>query len=184
MTEGLRVVHQRGFAGASVRDIVKAAGVPQGSFTNHFQSKEAFALEILDRYFEQTRSRIAATLLNEAMPPLDRLRAYLEADDAAPGGTQNGCLIGNFSIEASAHSEVIRLRLVAIFDEMRAAVAQCLHAAVAAGQLPAATDPLSFADFFLSLMQGATLRAKVERSQAPLRVFKELLFSTMLSHPA
>jgi TetR/AcrR family transcriptional repressor of nem operon len=34
LTEGLRVVHERGFAGASVRDIVEAAKVPQGSFTN------------------------------------------------------------------------------------------------------------------------------------------------------
>src|SRR5450631_533208 len=41
LTEGLRVVHARGFGGASVRDIVEAAGVPQGSFSNHFASKEA-----------------------------------------------------------------------------------------------------------------------------------------------
>ena len=32
LTKGLRVVHERGFAGASVRDIVEAAKVPQGSF--------------------------------------------------------------------------------------------------------------------------------------------------------
>jgi integrase len=32
-----------------VRDVVQAAGVPQGSFTNHFTSKEAFGLEILAR---------------------------------------------------------------------------------------------------------------------------------------
>ena len=44
-------MHERGYAGASVRDIVQAAGVPQGSFTNHFASKEAFGLEILDLYF-------------------------------------------------------------------------------------------------------------------------------------
>jgi TetR/AcrR family transcriptional regulator, transcriptional repressor for nem operon len=34
-----------------VRDICAAAGVPQGSFTNHFRSKEAFAEEVLNRYF-------------------------------------------------------------------------------------------------------------------------------------
>src|SRR6267378_8526978 len=56
LTEGLRVVHERGFAGASVRDIVEAAKVPQGSFTNHFASKEAFCLEILDLYFKDVRS--------------------------------------------------------------------------------------------------------------------------------
>ena len=53
LTEGLRVVLERGFCGASVRDVVQAAGVPHGSFTNHFVSKEAFGLEILlDRLFD------------------------------------------------------------------------------------------------------------------------------------
>jgi TetR/AcrR family transcriptional regulator, transcriptional repressor for nem operon len=32
---------------------------------------------------------------------------------------RNGCLIGDFSAEASAHSEVIRKRLVEIYEEMR-----------------------------------------------------------------
>ena len=43
------VVHERGFAGASVRDILEVAKVPQGSFTNHFASKEAFCLEIAQK---------------------------------------------------------------------------------------------------------------------------------------
>lgn len=46
LTDGLRLVHERGFGASSVRDITQAAGVPQGSFTNHFASKEAFGLEI------------------------------------------------------------------------------------------------------------------------------------------
>jgi TetR/AcrR family transcriptional repressor of nem operon len=43
------VVFERGYCGASARDIVQAAGVPQVSFTNHFRSKEAFSLEVLER---------------------------------------------------------------------------------------------------------------------------------------
>src|SRR5271163_4059812 len=78
LTEGLRVVHERGFEGASVRDIVQAAGVPQGSFTNHFASKEAFCLEVLDRYFNNTRDLIGRTLRNDSIAPLKRLRAYID----------------------------------------------------------------------------------------------------------
>jgi TetR/AcrR family transcriptional repressor of nem operon len=46
---GFKVVLERGYCGASVRDIVHAAGAPQGSFTNHFASKDAFCLELLNR---------------------------------------------------------------------------------------------------------------------------------------
>jgi TetR/AcrR family transcriptional repressor of nem operon len=56
---GLRVVHEQGFSVASVRDIVAAAGVPQGSFTNNFASKETFGLE---PYFADVRTTIDATL--------------------------------------------------------------------------------------------------------------------------
>jgi TetR/AcrR family transcriptional repressor of nem operon len=72
-------VHERGFAGASVRDIVEAANVPQGSFTNHFASKEAFCLEILDLYFEGTHAMIRETLRNESLSPPKRLRAFVDA---------------------------------------------------------------------------------------------------------
>src|ERR1700688_4105296 len=101
LTEGLRVVHEHGFAGASVRDIVHAAGVPQGSFTNHFTSKEAFGLEILDLYFNSSCEMVRTTLRNDALPPLQRLRAYFEQsrEHLAAKGIRNGCLVGNFTAE-------------------------------------------------------------------------------------
>jgi AcrR family transcriptional regulator len=61
LTAGLQVVFEQGYFGASVRDIVQAAGVPQGSFTNHFRSKEAFCLEVLERYFSLVRENIEKT---------------------------------------------------------------------------------------------------------------------------
>ncbi len=183
LTEGLRVVHQRGFAGASVRDIVQAAGVPQGSFTNHFTSKEAFCLEILDLYFEGARATIQRTLRNDSLPPLKRLRAFIDAQinylDRI--GWQNGCLVGNFSAEASEHSEVIRKRLVEIYEEMRQAVAYCLRAAVKIGEVPRKTECDEVAGFVIASMQGAILLSKTERNSVPLERFKHLIFSTLLS---
>src|SRR6202140_1177508 len=131
LADGFKVVLERGYVGASVRDIVEAAGVPQGSFTNHFVSKEAFCLEILDLYFKDVRAMIERTLRNESLPPLKRLHGFIDAQikylDRT--GWRNGCLIGNFSAEASEHSEIIRKRLVEIFEEMRQSVAYCLRAA-------------------------------------------------------
>src|SRR3977135_1784008 len=152
LTEGLRVVHERGFAGASVRDIVEAAKVPQGSFSNHFASKEAFCLEILELYFEGTRAMINETLRNEALPPPKRLRAFVDAqlNYLKRNGWRNGCLIGNFSVEASGHSEVIRKRLVEIYEEMRQAVAYCLNASVKIGDLPRKTECDELAGFLIT----------------------------------
>jgi TetR/AcrR family transcriptional repressor of nem operon len=182
LTEGLRVVHEHGFAGASVRDIVEAAGVPQGSFTNHFVSKEAFCLEILDRYFEDVRATIQSTLRNDSLPPLKRLRAYVDAQIKYLNrvGWRNGCLVGNFSAEVTDHSEVIRKRLVEIYEELRQAVAYCLKAAVKLGELPRKTDSDELAGFLIASLQGAILQSKTERSAVPTERFKHLVFSTLL----
>jgi TetR/AcrR family transcriptional regulator, transcriptional repressor for nem operon len=182
LTEGLRVVQERGFAGASVRDIVRAAGVPQGSFTNHFVSKEAFCLEVLDLYFEDVRAMIQRTLRNDSLPPLKRLRAFVDAQSKYLNriGWQNGCLIGNFSAEASEHSELIRTRLVEIFEEMGQSVAYCLRAAVHLGEVPQKTDCDELGGFLVAALQGAILQSKAERRAVPIERFKRLIFSTLL----
>src|SRR5262245_55003616 len=59
---GLRVMLRKGYVGSGVRDIVAEAGVPQGSFTNHFRSKEEFAAAVLDHYFEHVKDLVRQAL--------------------------------------------------------------------------------------------------------------------------
>jgi TetR/AcrR family transcriptional repressor of nem operon len=179
---GLRVVHERGFQGASVRDIVEAAGVPQGSFTNHFASKEAFGVEVIDRYFESGCEIVRETLLDASRPPLERLADYIDRGMAKLNehGMRQGCLLGNIAAEAAEHSEPIRRHLLDAFAENREAIASCLEAAVAAGELPAGFDTAETAAFIVSGLQGANLIAKAERSTAPVERFKRVLFERVL----
>ncbi len=183
---GMQVVHERGFGGASVRDIVQAAGVPQGSFTNHFVSKEAFGLEVIALYAAEAMERIAQTLGNEALAPLERLRAYLahHHDKIVRRGMRSGCLLGNFSAEASDWSELIRERLVEVFGQIQDAIARCLRAAVEAGELVAETDCDELAAFVIANVQGANLLARVQRDPAPVERFARLLFDRILVRPS
>ena len=180
LTEGLKVVHAHGYAGASVRDIVQAAGVPQGTFTNHFTSKEAFGLEILDIYLANGRAVVASTLRNDALPPLQRIGLYMDAHCCGGDGLRNGCLFGNFCAETTDHSEAIRNRLVEIFDELQDGFAYCLRAAVAAGELPADFAVDTVAGFIVSSLQGAHLLAKAQRSLVPIARFRQVLFASVL----
>ena len=182
LSEGLRVVHERGFANASVRDIVAAAGVPQGSFTNHFTSKEAFGLEIIERYFANSRRIIAETLRDDERKPLDRLEAYIDAqiERMSRNRCRNGCLFGNFTAEMSESSEPIRTRVVEIFAETRAAIAYCLRAAVSAGEITKVIDCDDIAAFTVSSLQGAILLAKAQRGPEPIERFKRILFASVL----
>jgi len=182
LAAGLHVVLEQGYCGASVRDIVQAAGVPQGSFTNHFRSKEAFCLEILERYFTVVRENIDKTLRDDMAAPLKRLRTWvdLQIRHLEQAGMRNGCLIGNYGVEASDHSEAIRRRLVEIFAEVHQSVVYCLRAAALAGELSAAADCDQLAHFLYASLHGAILQSKVEHTSAAMKRFKKVLFSTIL----
>jgi TetR/AcrR family transcriptional repressor of nem operon len=181
LNAGLRVMFRQGYIGSGVRDIVAAARAPQGSFTNHFRSKEAFAEEVLDRYFEHVKGLVRSALDDRSLPARDRLRRYLDiiTERLTVDGYTRGCLIGDFSLEASSHSNRLRKRLASIFIEWRAPFAACIAEAQDTGEIEAAFAPDELADFLLAAWQGAILHMKVERSAAPLERFKAVVFATV-----
>src|SRR5215831_17939888 len=134
---GLRVMFRRGYIGSGVRDIVAAADAPQGSFTNHFRSKKAFAKEVLDRYFAHVKTAVNEALNDKFLTPRQRLKRYLEiiSGRLEREKWRRGRLIGDFSLEASAQSKLLRERLEAIFKEWHALFAACIAEAQAAGEI-------------------------------------------------
>src|SRR5262249_48961271 len=178
---GLPVMFRSGYHAASVRDICAAAGAPQGSFTNHFRSKEAFALEVLDQYFEYLKGLVNEALHDETFTPRQRLKRYLEVitGKLKRDRWMIGCLIGDFSLQASSHSKLLRQRLDKIFQEWRALFASCISAAQSAGELDSRFDATELAEFLLASWEGAILRMKVERSPAALERFKTIAFETV-----
>ena len=183
---GLKVMTRKGYVGAGVRDIVAEASAPQGSFTNHFRSKEEFAREVLDLYFDQTKRAVAEALDDRRLKPRERLRRYLDiiTDRLAGAAFSRGCLIGDFSIEAAPQSESLRTRLAEIFAEWRAPFAACIAEGQGAGEIAATFAPEELAEFLLASWEGAILRAKVERSAEPLERFKRIVFATMFKEPS
>src|SRR5436309_10306775 len=160
---GLPVMFRCGYHAASVRDICAAAGAPQGSFTNHFRSKEAFALEVLDQYFDYLKGLVSEALNDETFRPRQRLERYLDVitDKLERDRWMIGCLIGDFSLQASAHSNLLRKRLDAIFKEWRAMFASCIAAGQSAGEIESNFEATDLAEFLLASWEGAILRMKL-----------------------
>jgi AcrR family transcriptional regulator len=68
----------RGFAGASVDRIARAARVNKAMIYYHFTSKAALYREILRDMFEAVSARVAG-LSRSAIDPADKIRAFVEA---------------------------------------------------------------------------------------------------------
>ena len=181
LNAGLKVMFRSGYQGSSVRDICAAAGAPQGSFTNHFRSKEAFAQEVLDRYFANLKTVVSAALSDKSLTPRQRLKRYLDIITGRLQGANwsRGCLIGDLSLEASLQSKLLRKRLEEIFREWRTPFAQCIAEAQAGGEIDSKFNPIDLAEFLLASWEGAILRMKVEGKPAALDRFKHIAFETV-----
>jgi len=186
LNAGLKVMFRTGYTGATVRDICDAAGVPLGSFTNHFRSKEAFAREVLDRYFDHLKDLVKRALGDTSLTPRLRLKRYLDIISGALAHDKwnRGCLIGDLSIETASQSKLLRDRLQTIFREWRAPFAACIADAQAAGEIDSKFDSMELAEFLLASWEGAILRMKVERGPAPLDRFKNIVFKTVFAKPS
>src|SRR5438105_13083231 len=103
---GLPVLFRSGYHAASVRDICAAARAPQGSFTNHFRSKEAFAVEVLGQYFDYLKGLVGEALNRESLAPRQRLKRYLDVitDKLERDRRTMRCLPGDFSPHVTSRS--------------------------------------------------------------------------------
>lgn len=183
---GLQLLHARGYNASAVQDITDAAGVPKGSFYNYFASKDAFALEVLERYWQGLRL-LLKPLRDPASSPARSLRAHFAAMAAALSrwNFRKGCMIGNFGAELSDQSEEVRARLAAIAAEWTRTIEAAVRAAAEAGELEAELDPATAASFLVSSWEGAVLRSKIDKSSTALDDFLDVAFTAIfnLSRP-
>ena len=180
---GLERLHRCGFNGCGVQEITEVAGVPKGSFYNHFASKEALGAAVLDRYWQQRAGATLGILEDSEVRPRERLRRHFAAMAAnmAKRGYTGGCLIGNLGAELSDHSKLVCERLAAVFAEWTEAVESCIRQAQQEGDIRADCDPGVLAAFLINAWEGAVLRAKVDKNAAPFEEFDEVVFGRLLA---
>ena len=177
---GLKCLVERGFNGVGVQDITTTAGVPKGSFYNHFESKEALGAEIVERYGADFRRR--EILTDRSVPPLERLRRHYERLNRifVDANFQRGCILGNFSAELSSQSELIRDALRKLYARWTADVEAAIAEAQEQGAIGKAMTAAELAAFLLDAYEGTLLRARVERDARPFDRFMKFAFTQIL----
>ena len=180
---GVEMVAISGFNATGIESVLKAAGVPKGSFYHHFGSKENFGIEVINLFAERYAQKLHTFFDDQSIEPLERIRNYLEhsIEHLTQENFSKGCLIGNLGQELADQNERFRDRLAEIFCDWLNIFADCLLQAQQAGTLNPLLDAQNLASFLLSGWEGAILRAKVMRSPEPLKQFVGILFATVLT---
>ncbi|WP_432938727.1 TetR/AcrR family transcriptional regulator [Kribbella sp. CA-253562] len=171
--------HEKGFNAAAVKDITDRAGVPKGSFYNHFPSKEALAIVALERYGEQRR---LTDLADPGVPPVERIRKHFEflRDDVVEHGITRGCLLGNFGTEIVDHSDPIRTAVHEGLVYWSGLLAGAIDEGQKAGEIRSDLPADQAARYLLSAWEGTLIQARADKSQAAFEVFFALTFDSLL----
>jgi len=161
---------ERGFEGASVNDLVAAAGVPKGSFYNHFSSKEQFAVEHVNRYVPTLALESLANAQGRAVDAVREHFAQLVAS-RRDGRMEFGCLLGTFSNSVAGSYPELREAVRASFEQWIDVLAAVLVRARDAGELSTSRAPADLAAALVDGFEGAVARSRATGALDPLDVF-------------
>lgn len=181
LRSGTELLTEKGFNSTGIEEILKRVNVPKGSFYHYFKNKETYGCAVIENYSHYFINKLNTHLLNEQLPALERLHAFIE--DAMQGmqkyDYKRGCLIGNMTQELGSANACYRDKLSQAFNTWQSLVAECLELAKQEGTLAVNTDSSQLANFFWISWEGAVMRAKLSRNNEPLALFANQFFQLL-----
>ena len=174
----LPLLIERGFQGASVGDLVAAAGVPKGSFYNHFDSKEQFAVEQIGRFLEFLQLR---SLRESFDPPLLTIRRHFEEQIAIrqKGLLPLGCLLGTLCNGVPEQYADLRAAVRDGFTTWIDALTVQVDRARVEGDIAVDADSHAIASALVDAFEGAIARARAMDTTSSLEVFLDTTFTAL-----
>lgn len=163
----LELFWEKGYAEASLQEILDRSDVNKGSMFYFFKSKEELLVAALERLSEMLYPALLAPAWEKVTDPLERIFALLGRYREAILNTNfaYGCPVGRLAVEISPGMVEAHGKIAANFEGWSRAVRECL---VAAGdRIPKGTDLTALSRFVLTVMEGGVMQARSYRSIEP-----------------
>lgn len=164
------IISGKGFSAVGLNEILKASGVPKGSFYHYFGSKEIFGEELLKNYFSIYYLSLEEQLSQPNLSGAERLMGYWEAwlETQSSCDPKGKCLAVKLAAEVSDLSEPMRTVLQQSTNQVIERLAQAIEDGIADGSLAANLNAKTLAMTLYQLWLGASLLAKITRDRNPL----------------
>jgi TetR/AcrR family transcriptional regulator, transcriptional repressor for nem operon len=179
---GTNIILEKGFNHTGIEQVLKAVGVPKGSFYYYFKSKEDFGLQLIQHHADLLMSDLKKKFQDESVTPFQRIRQYFECgrDSIKQNECRKGCLFGNLSQEMADQNETFRLELADIFCKWCKILSACIQQAQEQGEIPAHMNPDRLAEYMMFSWEGAILRCKLSKSLQPIDTHLHFIFEELL----
>ena len=164
------VFNQRGFAGASMNELVAATGLEKGGIYNHFGSKEALAREALDYSVSLIVDRFSRAL-DGREDAVDRLVAIVDAfaDEIDHPDVPGGCPVANTALESDDTNPELCAHARGAMDSWHRLIGSIVKSGKQRGDLRADTDPYELATVITATLEGALMLSRLMHEPAHMR---------------
>ncbi|MFA5170089.1 MAG: TetR family transcriptional regulator C-terminal domain-containing protein [Sulfuriferula sp.] len=159
-------IHQHGFQGASVANILKSTALTKGALYHHFPTKHALGLAVIDEIIAPNLEKLVFQPLLNSPHPVTTLLEIITGVDTFMGdeSIKLGCPLNNLMQEMSPLDEQFRHHLNAVLELWQ----QAVYAAFEHGQqhdiIKADIDIKAAALFVISAWEGCFSVAKNKQS--------------------
>ncbi|MGD1918080.1 MAG: TetR/AcrR family transcriptional regulator [Pleurocapsa sp.] len=168
--QAAELFNQKGYAAASISDIMQATGLKKGGIYNHFQSKEELSLVAFD-YAVSLVSQDIWNAIKTKRNARERLEAMLSA---YLGYIENppivgGCPILNTAIETDDTDSPLRDRALAAINSWRNLIIRIINQGIKKGEIASTIEADTIATIIISNIEGAMMMSKLEQNPVHLQ---------------
>lgn len=177
---------KRSFHSVGLNEILRAVGVPKGSFYHWFESKEHFGVELLKHYIAAATDEKNHALFSDQIEkhPMKRLIAFLETSIVKfeESGKRCPCLVLKLAAEVTDFSEPMRKVLYAGMKTWLGLLAGVFDEAKTLCLIRKDVDSAAEAELFRDLWAGAIQRSTICKSTAPMHRALSFLSARIASY--
>ncbi len=177
---------KKSFHSVGLNEILKAVGVPKGSFYHWFESKEHFGVELLKHYIGAATDENNHALFSNSVEkkPMPRLLKFLESSiqKFEENGQRCPCLVLKLASEVTDLSEPMREVLAKGMETWLGLLAGVFDEAKMLGHISKKVNSGKEAQIFRDLWAGAIQRATICKSIQPMKLALSMLEQRIASY--
>ena len=178
---GAKIIHRKGYNHTGIQEVLKAAGVPKGSFYFYFNNKEDFGLHVIDYFNNMLFEMVEPVISNKNISPVRRLEnlfdLFIEIFQTLDYTC--GCPIGNLSQEMGDLSPAFSAKLTDAVKLMVEMYKDILDEAKDQNLINNHINTKETADFIVSSWHGALIRMKIVKGIKPLELHKRFILNSL-----
>ncbi len=162
------LIHQHGYKGMRVDEVVEKTGLTKGAIYYHFPNKQALGYAVVDDILGCQFKEFWSESLAQPGNVIDVLAQSFQnmCEGLEQCDLEVGCPLTNIGSEMSFEDEGFRLRIIQIFDDWTDGIEELISKGIESGEVRPDVDAKKTAQFLVASFQGIQCCAKQTKDQS------------------